>query len=76
MDDSRDDEHIAWVRNSWERIRPFCTGGNYVNFHMADDGDARTAESYGPNLRRLQRAKAMYDPGNLFRSNRNIQPAS
>jgi FAD/FMN-containing dehydrogenase len=73
-DDTRSDEHIAWARTRWERIRPYCTGGNYVNFHLAEDGESRTAESYGPNLRRLQQVKAVYDPGNLFRSNRNILP--
>jgi hypothetical protein len=27
-----DDEHVAWVRDESERIRPFSTGSNYVNF--------------------------------------------
>ena len=75
-DDPRDDVHIAWVRESWDRIRPFSTGGNYVNFHLAEDGDARTAEAYGANYHRLRRAKATYDPGNLFRSNRNVAPVA
>jgi FAD/FMN-containing dehydrogenase len=69
------DPHVAWVRESWERIRPFSTGGNYVNFQLADDDDARTAAAYGANYQRLQRVKADYDPGNLFRVNRNIPPA-
>ena len=63
------------MRGSWERIRAFGTGGNYVNFHVTDDDEPRTAAAYGANYRRLQRAKAMYDPGNLFRTNRNIPPA-
>ena len=74
-DDPRGAEHIAWVRESWERIRPFGTGGNYVNFHLTDDDESRTAAAYGANYLRLQRAKAMYDPNNLFRTNRNILPA-
>ena len=73
-DDPRDDEHIAWVRGSWERIRPFGTGGNYVNFHVTDDDESLTAAAYGANYRRLQQIKATYDPGNLFRTNRNILP--
>jgi FAD/FMN-containing dehydrogenase len=68
-------EHVAWVRQAWQAIRPFSTGGNYVNFQLAEDGDARTADAYGDNYRRLQQVKAQYDPGNLFRVNRNIRPA-
>ena len=70
------DPHVAWVRKAWERIRPFSTGGNYVNFQLAEDDTARTADAYGTNYQRLQRAKATYDPDNLFRVNRNIPPAA
>jgi len=70
------DPHVAWARDGWERIRPFSTGGNYVNFQLADDDTARTAAAYGTNYRRLQRVKATYDPDNLFRVNRNIPPAA
>jgi len=69
------DPHVAWARDGWERIRPFSTGGNYVNFQLAEDDSTRTAAAYGNNYRRLQRAKATYDPDNLFRVNRNIPPA-
>lgn len=67
--------HIRWVRESWERIRPHSTGGNYVNFQLADDNEERLAAAYGNNLNRLHRVKAMYDPDNFFRVNRNITPA-
>jgi FAD/FMN-containing dehydrogenase len=70
------DPHMAWARDGWERIRPFSTGGNYVNFQLAEDDAARTAAAYGANYQRLQRVKATYDPGNLFRVNRNIPPAA
>jgi FAD/FMN-containing dehydrogenase len=69
--DPRGAEHVAWVRESWETIRPFSTG-NYVNFQVADDGTDRTAAAYGSNFARLQRVKAEVDPGNVFRVNRNI----
>jgi FAD/FMN-containing dehydrogenase len=75
-DDERSTEHVAWVRQSWESIRPFSTGGNYVNFQLADDDAARTADAYGKNYERLRRVKADYDPDNLFRVNRNIPPAA
>lgn len=69
-------EHVAWVRDAWEGIRRFSTGGNYVNFQVADDDAARTAAAYGTNWERLRRVKATYDPHNLFRVNRNVGPAS
>ncbi len=65
----------AWVRSAGERLRPFSTGGNYVNFQTADESEARIRASYGANFERLVRAKRRYDPENLFRSSRNIDPA-
>jgi len=66
---------VAWVREAWEKIRPFSTGGNYVNFQMAEDDMSRTEAAYGKNFERLQQVKAVYDPDNVFRVNRNISPA-
>ncbi len=66
-------ENRAWVRSAWEALRPFSTGGNYVNFQTDDEPDARTAASYGANYERLLAAKRRYDPTNLFRVNRNIR---
>jgi FAD/FMN-containing dehydrogenase len=68
------DANREWVRNAWQAIRPYSTGGNYVNFQTADEADERTRESYRENYRRLQAIKAKYDPDNLFRVNRNIEP--
>ena len=68
------DDNRAWVRRAWEAIKPFSTGGNYVNFQTADETDERTAASYRSNLERLEAVKARYDPTNLFRVNRNIRP--
>jgi len=70
------DPHMTWVREAWQAIRPFSTGGNYVNFQVAEDDAGRTAAAYGKNYERLRRLKAQYDPNNLFRVNRNIQPAA
>jgi FAD/FMN-containing dehydrogenase len=66
---------VVAVRDGWTRIRPFSTGGNYVNFQLAEDGPERTKEAYRENLLRLQSIKAEVDPDNLFRLNRNISPA-
>lgn len=62
----------AWVRAGWERVRPFSTGGNYVNFQTADEGDDRVRATYGSRYDRLLRIKETYDPDNVFRSNRNV----
>jgi FAD/FMN-containing dehydrogenase len=64
-----------WIREAWERLRPFSTGGNYINFQTADEGDDRIRATYGANFDRLAAVKQSYDPDNLFRANRNIRPA-
>ncbi|WP_458209930.1 FAD-binding oxidoreductase [Haladaptatus sp. NG-SE-30] len=63
-----------WVRDAWERFRPYSTGGNYVNFQTADEDDERIQAMYSANLDRLVEIKTRYDPDNVFRSNRNISP--
>jgi FAD/FMN-containing dehydrogenase len=73
-DDTAGDANRAWVRGAWEAIKPYSTGGNYVNFQTADETDERTVESYRDNYQRLESIKATYDPTNLFRVNRNIRP--
>ncbi len=70
------DDIVRAVRAGWEAIRPFSTGGNYVNFQLAEDGTDRTKDAYGKNYERLAQVKAAYDPDNLFRVNRNVSPAS
>jgi FAD/FMN-containing dehydrogenase len=72
--DAGDDEHVAWVREAWESVRPFSTGGNYLNFQTADEDEERVRATYGTNFDRLVEVKEEYDPENLFRSNRNIRP--
>jgi FAD/FMN-containing dehydrogenase len=72
--DPNGETHQAWVRAAWERLRPFSTGGNYVNFQTVDDDVTRLEDSYRGNYERLRRVKAEYDPENLFRVNRNLTP--
>jgi FAD/FMN-containing dehydrogenase len=74
-DEPRADAFRRWIRDAWARLRPYSTGGEYVNFQQAEDGPARTVEAYGKNYERLQRVKAKLDPQNVFRVNRNIHPA-
>jgi FAD/FMN-containing dehydrogenase len=73
-DDARGEANRAWVRKAWEALKPYSTGGNYVNFQTDDEADERTVESYRDNYERLGMVKATYDPTNLFRVNRNIRP--
>jgi FAD/FMN-containing dehydrogenase len=75
-DDPAAPDHRAWVRAAHERLRPYGTGRVYVNFQTGDEPDARVRAAYGPNYARLAEVKARYDPENLFRSNRNVTPAT
>ena len=65
---------IAWARDFFGAMTPFASGGVYVNFLTADEGD-RVRAAYGPNYDRLARVKRAYDPHNLFRMNQNIKPS-
>src|SRR4029450_11063529 len=40
-DDPRAGGYRRWVRDAWTRVRPFSTGGSYVNFQTADEGADR-----------------------------------
>jgi len=74
-DDPADDKRcISWARDYFKATAPFASGGVYVNFLTADEGD-RVRSAYGSNYERLARVKRTYDPDNLFRMNQNIGPA-
>ena len=72
------DRAVRWVRDVLAEAgaQPSATG-TYLNFsgEAVLDPGARMA-AYGPNLERLGRLKATYDPENRFRLNNNIPPAS
>jgi Berberine and berberine like len=68
------DAFREWIRDGWARVRPFSTGRTYINFQAADEGEERIRATYGGNYDRLAEIKQAYDPGNLFRANRNIRP--
>lgn len=70
----RAEEFRQWVKNAWQRLRVFSTGGNYINFQTADEGEERIRATYGANFDRLVEVKSKYDPDNVFRTNRNIRP--
>jgi FAD/FMN-containing dehydrogenase len=72
---SDDDRCMRWARSLFDALAPHASGGVYVNF-MPEDETQRVQGAYGSNYPRLTRIKAKYDPGNLFRMNQNIRPAS
>jgi FAD/FMN-containing dehydrogenase len=69
--------NVSWTRELWEALRPFSTGGVYLNnIGREADGDAELIRAaFGPNYQRLAAVKKAYDPTNLFRHNQNIKPA-
>ncbi len=73
---SQDQACIGWARDFFDRMAPHATGGVYVNFMPGDEEQRVRQGAYGPNYERLAKLKARYDPGNLFRQNQNIPPAS
>jgi hypothetical protein len=53
-------------------MRPFATGGAYLNFTLED----RVRDAYGEaQYSRLITLKDRYDPDNLFQLNQNIRPS-
>jgi len=71
-DPDDDDRCIEWAREFYDAMAPHATGGVYVNF-SSDDGQQDI--TYGENYDRLAELKAEYDPTNLFRMNRNVEPS-
>jgi len=67
-----DAKNVAWVRNTWNSLKGFSTGGTYLNFLTEDDGADRVEAALGGGMARLRDVKAKWDPGNMFRTNRNI----
>ena len=74
-DPDRDDEHVAWTRSFHEAVRPHTTGDVAMNFLTDDEGRERVRAAYGDNYDRLVEAKDEWDPGNLFRTNQNVEPS-
>jgi FAD/FMN-containing dehydrogenase len=72
---SKDRVNMEWVRNAWNDMRQFSTGGTYINFLTEDEGYERIEAALGKKLQRLAAVKAKWDPENIFRTNRNILPA-
>jgi hypothetical protein len=70
-----DEAFMGWVRDYYAALAPYSDPGGYVNF-MGEEDVGATATNYGPKFARLRSIKTEYDPGNLFRVNQNIPPAT
>ena len=76
QDDTVASAETAWARAFFDALEPH-RAGVYVNFLDFDDDTSRIREAYGDaNYQRLAEVKAKYDPDNVFRNNKNIQPAT
>ena len=74
-DPGEDVARVQWARELWHAMRPFSTGGVYVN-NLGEEGKERVEAAYGENYPRLLALKNKYDPTNFFRLNQNIRPTS
>jgi FAD/FMN-containing dehydrogenase len=76
-DPAEDELTIGRVRRLWQALRPFSSGGVYVNYQMDDEGEDRVHAAYGTKkYERLVALKNKYDPTNVFRLNQNITPTA
>jgi len=69
----QDEREIEWTRAFADALKPYATGGVYLNF-IGDEGQRRVREAYGAKWDRLVALKRRYDPDNFFRLNQNILP--
>jgi len=65
--------HLEWGRGLAAAMKPFATGGVYVDA-LADEPLDRVRAAYGRDWERLVEVKRRYDPENVFRLNANVRP--
>jgi FAD/FMN-containing dehydrogenase len=66
------DANVAMMRTLHMSMRPYVSGGAYVNYCDLDLGDGYAKAYWGDNLPRLMRIKAQYDPNNVFRHAQSV----
>ncbi|MGR6974838.1 FAD-binding oxidoreductase [Streptomyces cynarae] len=66
-DPALDEAAIGWARSAWDAMKPFSSGGTYVNFAgLAEDASELRGAAFGSHEERLERIRAAYDPEGLF----------
>lgn len=73
--DNPDDDaaQMQWARTCFEEFKPLATGGAYINFLNADEGQDRIEAAYSrSNLSRLAALKRQYDPEGLFQHTKHV----
>ena len=71
-DPADDARQITFAKTFAEAMRPYTTGGAYLNFTPEN----RVRDAYGTEkYERLVALKDRYDADNLFRRNQNIEPS-
>lgn len=67
QDPELDETAIGWARSSWDAMKPFSSGGTYVNFAgLGEDASGLRGAVFGSHEERLERTRAVYDPDGLF----------
>jgi hypothetical protein len=66
------DANIAMMRTLYTSMRPFVSGGCYVNYCDLDLGDGYAKAYWGDNLPRLMKVKAAVDPKNIFKHAQSV----
>jgi FAD binding domain/Berberine and berberine like len=64
--------NIAAMRTLYTSMRPFVSGGCYVNYCDLDLGDGYAKAYWGDNLPRLMKIKAEVDPKNVFKHAQSV----
>ncbi|MGK5683923.1 FAD-binding oxidoreductase [Actinoplanes sp. URMC 104] len=69
---------LRWTGELFDALKPWALEGKHLNFIGQEDLAEQAVRSAYPaaTYSRLARAKATYDPANVFRLNHNIPPAS
>ena len=68
------ERQVTWTRELHAAMRPYATGGAYLNF-IGNEGNARVRAAFGDEkYARLVALKRRYDPDNVFHLNQNIPP--